>query len=87
METEKRVKEIERRIMLVNIIDSPGVIMVGLGLYGKFGVNGDPFHPLLGNELLLNGMLGIGVLIMGWGGFMVLKLAREKARLLREAGL
>ncbi len=87
MESGKRIKEIERRIMLVGIIDAPGTIMVGLGLYGKFVANGDPFLPFLGNELVVNGMLGIGALIMGWGGFQVFKLSRQKACLLREAAL
>lgn len=84
MDRERRIKEIEKRVMIVGIIDAPGAIMVGLGLYAKFGANGDPFLPILGNENFVNVMLGIGMLIMVWGGYQALKLSREKSRLTRE---
>ena len=47
MNKEQRLKEIDREIVKVGIIDAPGTILVGLGLYGKFAARGEAFHPLL----------------------------------------
>ena len=81
MSPEERIAEIDKEMIKVSLIDTPGSIMVGLGLYAKFGSNGDAFHPLLNNESFVNGMLAIGAGIVIWGGYKILTLGREKAKL------
>ena len=87
MNPEESVKKIDREIIKISIIDAPATLMVGLGLYAKFGASGEAFHPLLDNEPLVNIMLGVGAIIVFWGGYRVFTLGREKAKLIKESNL
>lgn len=84
MNVEQRIKAIDKEITKVSIIDAPGSILVGLGLYAKFAANGDAFLPLLNNESVVDGMLGVGAAIMIWGAFRIIGLSREKSTLKRK---
>ncbi|MDX2423837.1 MAG: hypothetical protein QNK43_14320 [Amphritea sp.] len=86
-DAEDKMKAIDKKIGRVAIIDLPGSIMVGLGLYAKFGANGDAFHPFLNNPNNVNIILTVGAAIMIWGGYKVITLAREKKRLAEEYGI
>lgn len=79
---EKEAKDLERKLLWVSIIDTPGAILVGLALYGKFDANGNAFHPLLNNDSVLTAMFAVGVAIMVWGGWQVVTIARRRAELL-----
>ena len=57
----------EKEMIKTAILDAPGVVLVGLALYAKFGANGEPFHPILKNELVVAGMFIVGGAIMLWG--------------------
>lgn len=85
MDIENRIKEIDKRLRALFIADMPGLILVGIWLYVKFGSRGDSFLPFHANELFLSVMLGTGLLIMGWCGFETMKLNREKERLTRKS--
>ena len=87
MKPEERIKEIEKQITRTAIIDTPGTIMVGLGLYAKFGSGGNAFHPLLNNMLIVHAMLAVGTAIVIWGCYRILTLSREKIRLANEHNL
>lgn len=84
MNTEKRLKEINKKILTVSIIEMPGTVMLGLGLYAKFTANGNAFMPLLNDESIVNFLLVGGALIMAWGSYKVFTLSREKVRLSNE---
>lgn len=86
MNKEQRLKEIDREIVKVGIIDAPGTILVGLGLYGKFAAPGEAFHPLLNDVSAVNLMLVVGGAIMIWGAYKVFSLSREKMRLNKAEG-
>jgi undecaprenyl pyrophosphate phosphatase UppP len=79
---EKEAKDLERKLLWVTIIDTPGAILVGLALYGKFGANGNAFHPLLNNDTVLAAMFAVGGAIMAWGSWQVVMIARRRAKLL-----
>jgi threonine/homoserine/homoserine lactone efflux protein len=86
-DAENRVKEIEKEIIKVSLIDAPGSIMVGLGVYAKFAANGDAFHPLLNNPDVVTLLLVAGGSIMVWGAYKMVTLGREKSSLQRDYGL
>jgi hypothetical protein len=86
MDIEKQIKEIDKKILMTNIIDLPGTIMFALGLYGKFAANGNAFVPWLNDGQVVNFLLVFGALIMAGGGYRIFTLIREKARLVREGG-
>ena len=83
---EYELAQIQKKISLTSIIETPGVAMVGLGLYGKFGANGDAFHPLLNDMDIVNGMLVVGGIIMVWGAARVMSLLKEQRRLCPDVG-
>ncbi len=87
MKPEERIKEIEKKITIQGLMDAPGSILVGLGLYAKFAANGDAFHPILNNATVVNVMLAVGVSIMLWGGYNFIKLTSEKTRITNEYNL
>lgn len=81
MDSNKRIKEIDKQILTISILDSPGAIMLGLGLYAKFGAEGDAFLPILNNQTFVNSLLLAGAVIMIWGSSKTFGLIRERARL------
>jgi hypothetical protein len=81
---EERVKEIDKEFKKVQLFEMPGPIMVGLGLYGKFGADGGAFHPFLNDPTNINILLIIGGMIMAWGVSKSVALLREKANLQKE---
>ena len=84
---EQRIKEIDKQIAKVGIIDTPGAIMVGLGVYAKFIAEGDAFLPILNDQFFVNMILVLGAAIMIWGAYKTFTLARERARLQSEPTL
>lgn len=87
MNIEEKIKELDKEIRKVGLIESPGSIMVGLGLYGKFAANGDAFHPLLNNMTIIDSMLVVGGLIMIWGTYKIISLSKEKMKLAKGNNL
>ncbi len=73
-------KTIEQSIIKYAAIDGIATLILGLGIYGKFIVQGDAFHPLLNNSNVVNGLIVVGVVIMGWCGFRLLTLMKAKAK-------
>jgi hypothetical protein len=65
-------------------MESPGSVMIGLGLYGKFAAKGNAFHPLLNNMNVVDSLLVAGALITVWGGHKIFKLSKEKMHLAKE---
>ncbi len=62
-------------------IDAIGTALLGLGLYGKFGVDDNAFHPLLNNPTVVNALIVVGAILMPLGGFKLITLINQKARL------
>ncbi len=87
IDKEQRIREIDKEIKKVGIIDAPGSIMVGLGLYAKLAANGDAFLPILNDQSFVNMILVFGGAIMLWGAYKTFTLVRERARLQNEPGL
>lgn len=81
MNVEDEIKKIDKKIAITGIIDTPGVIMIGLALHAKFSANGKPMLDILNNPDVINIFFVLGGLIMVWGGYRVVTLTREKVRL------
>lgn len=85
MDIDQKLRELDKEITKVHIMEMPGTIICGLGLYAKFAADGDAFHPLLNNSIVVDSMLGIGISVMIWGGYKVFTLSKAKAKLLDRA--
>lgn len=81
---EYELAQIQKKISLTSVIETPGVVMFGLGLYGKFGAKGNAFHPLLNDVEIVNGMLLVGGVIMVWGFVRIMSLLKEQRRLMSK---
>jgi hypothetical protein len=81
MDKEQQLKEVDKEIIKIGIIDAPGTIMLGLGLYAKFAANGNAFHPILNNHTVVNALIFAGAAIMVWGAFKLTTLSLKKAKI------
>ncbi len=80
-------KQIDRKIITIQVLGAPGTIMVGLALYGIFAANGNAFWEPLNSKIVTYNMLAIGLVIVAWETLQTLKWARRKKELLaRDSG-
>ncbi|MBB1438531.1 hypothetical protein H5202_07480 [Shewanella sp. SG41-4] len=82
--TQITIASIHRSMLLVALIDFPGTILFGLGLYGIFVGFDQDFLPMLANPLIIIIMLAIGAIIMLWGIIRMMMLARQKQGILQQ---
>jgi len=78
---EEELIATKKKIVKTQIIGAPGAILIGLGLYGMFGANGDAFHPLLNNEVFVERILIIGAAIEMWQLYVLIPLFRKQSKL------
>lgn len=78
---EDKLESINKDLIKTKIIGAPGMIMVGLGMYGMFGAKGHAFHPLLNNTDFSYTLLIVGGVIAIWEAIKVISLSKEKAKL------
>ncbi|MGI2000247.1 hypothetical protein [Shewanella frigidimarina] len=82
--TQITLASIHRSMLLVALIDFPGTILFGLGLYGILVGFEQDFLPMLANPLIIIIMLIIGAIIMLWGIIRMMLLARQKQGILQQ---
>ena len=56
-----RLKVIESKMKLLGLYDAPAMIVIGLGLFSKFGHEPESLHPLLADANVVNGALAIAI--------------------------
>lgn len=76
--TQALLARINRSMLIAAIIDFPGTLLFGLGLYGIFAEFDQGFLPILSNTMIINIMLIVVGTVMAWGMFRMINLAREK---------
>jgi len=81
---EVELNNIKKKIVKTQIIGAPGLIFLGLGLYGLFGSNGNAFHPMLDDKSIVNSLLIVGVAIELWQLYVIIPLIKRQAKLVRE---
>lgn len=80
-ERAQQLKETTAKFIKVQLIGSIGTILVGLALYAIFGAQGNAFHPLLNDSDVVNGMLIVGIVIMGWQFVTIIPLMKKRIKL------
>ena len=83
MKIEQQIKEIDQKILVARLVDTPGTLIFLLAIYAKFYTNGDAFIAVLNNPQIVNSMFVVGVVLMIWGGVKIFKLRREKNRIMK----
>ena len=84
---DRRIREIEREIVRYGMIDTPGTILLGLGLYGRFAATeASDFLPQLASPTWHLPLILVGGLLCLACMSKVVLLAREKRKLIERAG-
>ena len=81
---ETELKNIKKKIVRIQIIGVPAAILIGLGLYGIFGANGNAFHPVLNDRKVIYSMLVVGVILEIWQFSILMPLFKKQAGIVRE---
>ncbi len=82
--TEEESQHLQKKIIIYNILGAPGAILLGLGLYGLFGAQGDAFIPILNNLNVVYGFIAVGAIIMIWEFAMTIPLLKRKSEIVKE---
>jgi hypothetical protein len=82
---EKELQEIQKRMLRVNILASPGAVLLGFGLYGKFAANGNAFLSVLNDPYAVNISIIAGAIVMIWESVVVFQLLKRKAVIMSKA--
>jgi hypothetical protein len=77
---------LRKKVLLTNILEAPGAILIGLAIFGKYGA-GASLHPLLNDAAVTTGMIVVGGIIMVWGLMRLFPLWRQIYALERELGV
>lgn len=78
--TNDEVSRINNELIKTQLIGAPGMVMVGLGLYG-IGAKGEAFHPLLNNMAVSLPLLAVGTVIAIWVTRKVGALSKRRMQL------
>lgn len=76
MQHDEERRKIRAALLKTQLLGAPGVILIGLALYGLF-VEGEPFHPLFADRERCIYMLVIGAGITLWETLTVIKLGKR----------
>jgi hypothetical protein len=81
--TSPEMAGLQRKLLLTAILDFPGMILIGLAIYGKDS-NGNAFHPLLNDSTVTTLMLVVGIPVVVWGAFRTFSLIKRMQALQPE---
>lgn len=70
---EQQLNRLKSKMIKVQVIEAPGSILFGLGVYGKFVANGEAFIPFLNDSSNVNACLILGGALMAWGMYQIFK--------------
>ena len=76
------LKRIQRKLLITSSIDAPGAILMGLGLYGVFGADGNAFIDILNYQDIAIGAIVVGGAIMAWALVKMVSLLKRRAEIL-----
>ncbi len=81
---EDELNSIRKELIKTQIIGAPGMILVGLGLYGAFGAKGNAFHPFLNDLNNCYAIFAVGGAIAVWEGIKVAQLTKRQSKLNKQ---
>jgi len=63
---QEQLRDLKKQIVKIQILGSPGIILIALALYAIFVADGDAFIAILNNMLVVYILLALGVVIQLW---------------------
>lgn len=84
LESEKKIKELTKKMLISRILSMPGAIMVGLAIYAFTTPREKLFFELLADKGFVYALLAVGSVIMFFDYKQQVKLSKERSRLKSE---
>ena len=53
-------KKLRAMLAMTKVLETLGTLLFALAVYAKFGADGEPFHPMLDDELNVLGLFIVG---------------------------
>ena len=78
---EEQLKAVEKKLMLTQLADAPAMIVIGLGMFAKFGESPESLHPWLGNSLVVDSALAVAIPIAIFCAFQSFRLMKKISEL------
>ena len=78
---KEEIKQIQRKLFILIIIDAPAIMLVGLGLAAVLSANGNAVPDLLNNAY---GVIVVGGAVMAWCASKIVPLLKRKMQLENE---
>ena len=64
--SKEEIKQNQRKLFILIAIDTPAVMLVGLGLCAVFGANGNAGLDILDNKSVGYGLMAVGAVVTAW---------------------
>jgi len=61
---EEKLKALDKELVKIGVMEMPAIVLLGLGLYGRFAAKGEAFHPLLNDGTVVNSLLTVGGILL-----------------------
>ncbi|KEI70545.1 hypothetical protein [Endozoicomonas elysicola] len=74
---EEQLKAVEKKLMLTQLADAPAMIVIGLGMFAKFGESPESLHPWLGNTLIVDSSLAVAIPVAIFCAFQSFRLMKK----------
>lgn len=75
--SKEEIKQIQRKLFILIIIDAPAIMLVGLGLAAVLSANGNAVPDLLNNKNIAYGVIVVGGVVMAWCGSKIVPLLKS----------
>ena len=82
--SKEEIKQIQRQLFILFIIEFPAMILVALGLTAVLSVNGSAFPDLLNNKNIAYGAIVVGGAVMAWCASKIVPLLKRQRKLENE---
>ena len=82
--SKEEIKQIQRKLFILMIIDAPAMILVGSGLAAVLSANGNAVPDLLNNKKIAYGVIVVGGAVMAWCASKIVPLLKRKMQLENE---
>ena len=87
VQLEERLKEVEKKMKLTNLVNTPAMLVIVLGGFSIFSERTQALHPLLADASLVNTALIIALPWTAICTFKTVKLAIESNKLIKQLSL
>ena len=87
VQLEERLKKVEKKMKFTNLVNTPAMLVIVLGLFSIFSEKTQALHPFLANTSLVNTALIIALPWTAICTFKTVKLAIESNKLIKQLSL